>query len=56
MKEPKYFELEAHTTLDIESFIVPELQPAEPPKGGIFIVSDGEVSFKEISKPADTTE
>ena len=55
MAEPKYFELHAHTTLDISGRINPELKPAEPPKGGIFIVSGGEVSFKEIVKPADIT-
>jgi hypothetical protein len=54
MKEPKYFELHAKTTLNISGLISPELKPVEPPKGGIFIVSGGEVSFKEIEKPADT--
>ena len=56
MAEPKYFELHAHTTLNISGFMNPELKHVEPPKGGIFIISDGEVSFKEIVKPADTTE
>ena len=53
MKEQKYFDLHAHTTLNISGFMKPELKPVEPPKGGFFIVSDGEVSFKEIAKPAD---
>ena len=54
MNEPRYFELRAQTTLDISGQVNPELKPVEPPKGGLFIVSGGEVSFKEIEKPVDT--
>lgn len=50
MNEPKYFELHAQTTLDISGHIQPELKPAEPPKGGIFVVSGGEVSWKDFNK------
>ena len=58
MAEPKYFELHAHTTLNISGFMKPELEPVEPPKGGLFIASSNneggfDVSFKKIAKPAD---
>ena len=50
MSAPRYFELQAHVTLDLSTLMSPELKPVEPPKGGIFVVSGGEVSWKYFDK------
>lgn len=53
---PKYVDMEARLEIKAEELFVSSGEQQELPKGGIFVVSDGEVSFKEIEKPSETTE
>lgn len=49
MGEPKYFELQAQTTLDLSNFIKPELATAQPPKG-IYVTQGKGVCFHTIKE------
>ena len=50
MKEPKYFELQAKTTLDVSKMIEPRIGLVEPNKNGIYIVNGKDVIFHNIKK------
>jgi hypothetical protein len=46
----KYVEMSARLEIKAEELFQASVKQTEPPKGGLFVVSDGEVSWKEIKQ------